>query len=158
MPEKKGQASTQQIVLPAELEQSIKMKDNFIGMVCERYGYVVGRKTKVAEMNEATKGESKAAKEAREAASKAVETLIKTPNAANSQTVKDRREDIKTAADKLKSARKPFMEKISILGKAIRFCDSIAIPDAFKQLGVELKPRVELSKWCNEALEATKKK
>ena len=158
MPKSTRQASVVEQALPQEIATELDLSRKFIGMVVERYGYVVGKKLKQTEMTESVKEEAKLAQEAGEAASKAVETLIKTPTPANASAVTSKREDLKTARDKLKIARKPFMEKIAPLTKAIRFCDSIAIPDSLKQMGLELRPRVELSKWCSDALEATKKK
>jgi len=65
---------------------------------------------------------------------------------------------VKSAREAFNKVAKPFRAKISPLAKAQRYLDSVAIPDALKELGTPVQPRFSLSKWIGDALESAKKK
>jgi hypothetical protein len=154
----KSQQATEQV--PAAIAERFSLLQKFAGLVAERYGYVVGRKMKSAEMREdaAVKLASESVRKLTKELSKSVETLIKEPTKPNSEVVTRNRTELEEARDKAHTAREPFLEKMKPLTKVIRMMDNIAIPDSLKEVGIELKPRFQLSEWADKALEATKKK
>ena len=134
------------------------MLEAFTELVGERWGYWMGRRLSTQEMTEATKDEAKAVRETRKALTENITTYIDNPS-------DDLREDIhknqKTLEDQkkvLKEKRSPYQKKIAPLAKAVRYCDTVAIPDSLKELGSPVAPRFSLSEWITDALEASKKR
>ena len=131
------------------------MLRGFRDLVGERWGYFVGRRLSQQEMNEKTEAERKAVSEVRTEIKKNLTTYIKN---ADMKTYTAKQEALKVAAEALTTVAKPFRAKISPLAKAQRYLDNVAIPDALKELGTPVQPRFGLSKWINDAIEASKKK
>jgi len=126
----------------------------FRDLVGERFGYFLGRRLTQQEMNEKTEAERKAVAEVRKDIRDNLETFIKN---ADVKTYLTKKGLLKSAAEELSKAAKPFREKISPLAKAQRYLDNVAIPDALKELGTPVQPRFGLSKWINDALASAKK-
>lgn len=145
------------VVVP--IEDRLALLDTFAELVSERWGYYTARRLIVKDASEKTQTEAKNAREKAKAVNQSVETLIKTPNEDNSEVVVTARDELKTARNALKEARKPFNEKMKPLASAVKYCDSVAIPDSLKELGHPIAPRFSLSEWAKKAVEqATKKK
>jgi hypothetical protein len=139
-------------------QERLSLLEGFADIVHERFGYGVARKLKQQEMGEATKQESKKVRETSKAITTKIEAFIETPSDEIKTEIIDKRKELKGARDSLKTSRKPFLEKITPLAKAIRYLDGVVIPDSLKELGKPIQPMFNLSKWVNEALETTKKK
>jgi len=133
------------------------LQSAFVELVGERWGYFMARRMKTTEMSEKTKAESKTARDLANKVRDTIEELIKSPSEKLSAAIKTTREELKTARKALKDARKPYMEKITPLAKAIRYCDNVAIPDSLKELGHPVAPRFSLSDWAKQAIETKKK-
>lgn len=129
----------------------------FVELVGERYGYFMARKLTQQDMTEKTKAEAKTARELAKTEHKSIEEFIETPTDKVKTAILNTRKNLKEARTKLKEARKPFMEKITPLAKAVRYCDSVAIPDSLKELGHPVVPRFSLSDWAKEAIAPKKK-
>jgi len=106
-------------------------------------------------MNEKTEAERKKVAEVRKDIRDNLETFIKN---ADVKTYLTKKGLLKSAAEELSKAAKPFRDKISPIAKAQRYLDNVAIPDALKELGTPIQPRFALSKWINDALASAKKK
>ncbi len=139
-------------------EDKLALLEAFAELVSERWGYFTARRLTQKDANEKTKEERKKSTEASKALTESIETLIKSPSEANSKKVTSCRDVLKDARKLIASARKPFNEKIKPLASAIKYCDSVAIPDSLKELGHPVVPRWSLSEWANKAVEQTKKK
>jgi len=148
-------------VLITETGQRVSVKQatlllGFRDLVAERMGYFLGRRLTQQEMSEKTEAERKAVAEVREKITgENLETIITNGDIA---TFKATLEELKTARKTLKDASEPFREKMNPLGKAVRYIDSVAVPDALKELGTPVQPRFSLSKWVNDAVEQASKK
>lgn len=129
----------------------------FIELVGERYGYWLARRMTQQDMSEKTAKEAKVARELAKTEHKSIEEYIEKPTEAVKTAILNTRKSLKTARETLKTARKPFMEKITPLAKAVRYCDSVAIPDSLKELGHPIAPRFSLSDWAKEAIAPKKK-
>ena len=155
MPRRQVQAQTA-VVVPAE--DRLALLEAFAELISERWGYFTARRLTQKDMTEKTAVESKAAREISKAVGENVEKLIKTPSQEIAKVVVAKREALKEARKTLKDARQPFNLKMSPLAKAIKYCDSVAIPDSLKELGHAVVPRFSLSEWAQKAVEQTKKK
>jgi len=133
------------------------LQNAFIELVGERYGYWLARRMTQQDMSEKTKVQADAAHKLAKDERKGIEELIKAPTEENSTAVLKTRKSLADAREKLKEARKPFMDKMSPLAKAVRYCDSVAIPDSLKELGHPIAPRFSLSDWAKEAIKPKKK-
>lgn len=131
------------------------MLRGFRDLVGERWGYFLGRRLTQQEMNQKTEAERKAVAEIRKEIRDNLENYIKN---ADVKTYMTKKTEAKTASETLSKSAKPFREKISPLAKAQRYLDSVAIPDALKELGTPVQPRFGLSKWINDAIASAKKK
>lgn len=146
--------SAKTVQVPKEVEQELTMLRGFRDLVGERWSYFLGRKLTQQDMNEKTKTERKALTEARKAITgENLEVLITNGDIAGFKTalknIKDKREIVSKKS-------KPFREKMSPLRKAQTYLDSVAIPDALKELGTPVQPRFTLAKWVVDALESEK--
>jgi len=139
-------------------EDRLALLEAFAELVSERWGYFTARRLTQHDANEKTKVERKKSTEAAKAVTESVETLIKTPSEANSKKVITNRDSLKDARKVVANARKPFNEKIKPLASAVKYCDSVAIPDSLKELGHPIVPRFSLSEWATKAVEQTKKR
>jgi len=156
LPKRLAQAQSAQANSVSVADQQA-LQTAFIELVGERWGYQLARRMKMQEMSEKTKTESKAARELASKVSESIEELIKSPSEKLAQAITSTREKLKTARKTLKDARKPFMEKITPLTKAVKYCDNVAIPDSLKELGHPVAPRFSLSDWAKQAIEPKKK-
>jgi len=153
---KSGQSqSAQTNAVPVADQQALQVA--FIELVGERYGYWLARRMTQQDMAEKTKEQSKAVRELGKTERTKIEEYIEKPTDAVKTAILNARKSLKTARETLKTARKPFMEKISPLAKAVRYCDSVAIPDSLKELGHPVSPRFSLSDWAKEATKPKKK-
>jgi len=150
-----AQASTTQVP-KISAEQELTLLRGFRDLVGERWGYFMGRRLTQEEMTEKTEAERKAVAEIRKDITG--DNLKKIIAASDVKTYESKLSAIKTAREALNKVAKPFREKISPLAKAQRYLDSVAIPDALKELGTPVQPRFNLSQWINSALATQKKK
>lgn len=142
--------------VPKEVQEELTLLRGFRDLVGERFGYYIGRRLTQADMTEKTKNERKAVAEARKAITgENLETII---SDGDITAFKKALKDIKAKREVLSKVAKPFRTKMKPLRQAQTYMDSIAIPDALKELKTPVQPRFALSKWINEALEAEKKK
>ena len=107
-----------------------------------------------AEMNEATKAERKKVTEIRKEIRDNLEEYIKNSDI---ETYLKNLKALKEARELVSKKAKPFREKISPLRKAQKYLDTVAIPDALKELGTPVQPRFSLSTWVKEAMQTEKK-
>jgi len=156
LPDKRGKMAQETVQVPQE--DRLALLDTFAELVSERFGYFVARRLTQKDANEHTKEERKKVTEASKALTESIETLIKSPNDANSKKVTSCRDVVKDARKVVAIARKPFNEKIKPLASIVKYCDSVAIPDSLKELGHPVVPQFKLSEWATKAVEQTKKK
>jgi len=150
----KTQAAVE-VALPAGVEEELTNLRGFADLVNERWGYWLGARIKQQEGNQATEDKRKAVREAGKALRNGIEEIIKAADVDKWHTLNTTLADAKKV---VKEAMKPFAEKISPLRKAVRYLDSVAIPDAMKELGKPIAPRFSLSEYIGNALKAQKKK
>ena len=144
------------VVLPSEttqvaveVEEEMTNLRGFRDLVGERWGYWMGRKLTQHEMNEKSADERKKAREIRKAISNNLETYIKESDIEGYHA---KMGELKEAKEVVKKAQAPFRKKINPLSKAVRFLDTVAIPDALKELGTPVQPRFSLSEFVKQAL------
>lgn len=141
-----------------EVSEQTQLLQGFVALVAERYGYWAGRRAKQVEMNEATKEEREKATKLREGIREDIEVYLKTPKKDIAKKIVGDREALAETMNVVNAKAKPFRQAMSPLGKAIRYLDVVAIPDALKELDHPVKPIFSLSGWVIERLEAQKKK
>jgi len=144
-----------EVALPESVEEELTNLRGFADLVNERWGYWLGARLKQQEGNQATEDKRKAVREAGKAIRNGVEEIIKAADVDKWHSLNATLTEAKKA---VKEAMKPFAEKISPLRKAVRYLDSVAIPDAMKELGKPIAPRFSLSEYIDSALKAQKKK
>ena len=147
----------QTVQIPKELEKEVTLLRGFRDLVHEGTGYMFGAKALSATMSTETATQRKVVTETGKAFRKALKTLIKTPNQANSKTVQDLEEKAKDAKEANSKAREPHMKKITPLRKGDRYIRVVAVPDSLKELGKPVTPRFSLSEWA-KAVTAKKQK
>lgn len=147
------------VQIPKEIEKELTnlretntLLSGFKDLVAERTGYMFGAKVLGKTMSEKTEAERKAVRTASKTLKDAVNQLIEEPTKPNSQEVQKSAKELEKARDKNKEARKPHMEKISPLRKAVRYIDTVAVPDSLKELGSPATPRFSLSDWAKKAI------
>lgn len=140
-------------VEPEAVSKELTLLRGFRDLVGERWGYFLGRRMKQSEMNDATKEERKKANAIRKEISENLETFIKE---AQIDVYLGKVADLKNAREVVTKKTKPFREKINPLSKAQRYLDTVAIPDALKELDAPVQPRFSLSKWLTDAMKAEK--
>lgn len=159
MPKHPKQEQAQTEVPTLEVPESkVDLRESFVDLVAERFGYSLARRLIVKDAGEKTQAERKKVTEASKAVTESIEALIKAPNEAKSRTVTEKREALKDARKVASEARKPFIEKAKPLAAAVKYCDNVAIPDSLKELGLAVAPRFKLSEWAQKAVEQTKRK
>ena len=139
--------------LPKEVQQEVTMLRGFRDLVGERWGYFLGRRMTQADMNEKTKEERKNVREIRKDITDNLEEYIKTSDI---DTYLSKTKELKGAREVVSKKAKPFREKINPLTKAQRYLDTVAIPDALKEIGTPVQPRFSLSKWITDAMKSEK--
>lgn len=148
-----SKGETAQVVVPKEVEQELTLLRGFRDLVGERWGYFLGRRMTQVDMNEKTKEERKGVREIRKEITDNLEEYIKN---ADIDTYLSKQKSLKDAREVVSKKAKPFREKINPLRKAQRYLDTVAIPDAMKELGTPIQPRFSLSKWVTDAMSAEK--
>ena len=141
--------------MPQEVQEELTNLRGFRDLVGERMGYWLGRRMKQAEMNDATKEERKAVREIRKEIRDNLEDYITTSNI---EEYHKQTKSLTVATAKVTKKAKPFREKISPLTRAVKFLDTVAIPDALKELGTPVQPRFSLSDFVKAQLAQQKKK
>jgi len=154
---RKGRQAETQTANSVPVADQQALQTAFVQLIGERWGYFLGRKLKQQEMAENTKEQAKAVRELAKTEHKSIEEFIEKPTDAIKTAILNTRKNLKSARETLKQARKPFMEKITPLAKAVRYCDNVAIPDSLKELGHPVAPRFSLSDWAAEAIKPKKK-
>ena len=139
--------------LPKEVQQQIKLLYGFRDLAHERWGYFLGRRMKQAEMSDATKVERKKVSEIRKEIADNLETYIQNSDL---DTYVSKTKELKDAREVVKKKSKPFRQKINPIAKAQKYLDTVAIPDALKELGKPVQPRFSLSKWITDAMKSEK--
>ena len=145
-------AKTAQVAVPKEISKELELLRGFKDLCAERWGYFLGRRLTQADMNEKTKTERTKVREIRkEITGENLETIITNADIA---TFKAKLKEIKEAREVVSKKAKPFRQKMNPLGKAQKYLDTVAIPDALKELGTPVQPRFSLSKWVTDAMKA----
>lgn len=142
--------------LPVEVAKELKLLRGFKDIVAERVGYMYGRSSLMGDMNKDTEKERKVASAQSKAVKENVETYIEAekPTADMRKNILTSRKTLKDARKTLKEAKAPHMKKISPLGKAVKYLDTVAVPDSLIEIdGQRPQARFSLSKWVTEALE-----
>jgi len=150
LPAKSKSATAEAVAV--EVEQELTLLRGFRDLVGERFGYWMGRRLTQQEMNDTTKEERKAVREIHKSIN--IEEFITNSDI---EGYKQKLEDLKEARKVVTEKSKPFREKISPLGQAIRYLDNIAIPDALKELGTPIQPRFSISEYIQKQLKQHKK-
>lgn len=143
---------TQQVQIPKRIEKEITLLRGFKDLVAERTGYMFGAKANSEIMSKETKTFRQAVTEASKTLKDSIELLIEQPTEKNSKDVKTATSEVTKAKKANKKAREPHMKKISPLRKAVRYIDTVAIPDSLKELGSPATPRFSLSDWAKKAI------
>ena len=141
------------VEIPAEVQEELTNLRGVRDLVGERWGYFMGRRLKQAEMNEATKMERKAANEIAKAIRENLEKFITDGDLGG---YKAKVAELDKARKVVAEKSKPFREEIKPLAKAQKYLDTVAIPDAFKEIGHPITPRFSLSNWIKKTLEEQK--
>jgi len=141
---------------PAEVAQYFSLLRGLRDLVGERWGYFLGRRLTQQDMNDKTEAERKVVAEAREKITG--DNLKEIIANKDVEGYEKGLASVESARKALNKVAKPFREKMSPLAKAVRYIDSVAIPDGLKELGTPVQPRFSLSKWIDDALESAKKK
>ena len=155
MPKRQVVAVTEPIEVVAE--DRLALLEGFVSLINERWGYYTARKLTQQDMSEKTKEQSKRVRELSKAVSKGIEEFLETPEQEIKDAIVQSRKDIVEAKKKVKEAREPFQKKITPLAKAMRYLDSVAIPDSLKELGKPIQPLFSLSDWVTTAIASKKK-
>ena len=108
-----------------------------------------------ADMNEKTTKERKVVRDIRDEVRDNLEEWITNSNI---DEYHKQTKLLKAARAKVTKKAKPFRDKISPLTRAVRFLDTVAIPDALKELGTPVQPRFTLSDFVKAQLAQQKKK
>jgi len=134
------------------------LQEAFVELVGERWGYYVARRLTQQDMTTATKDQAKAVRDLAKTVNTAIEEYIAEPSDDLRTQIINGRKSVAEAKKTLKTARTPFMAKMSPLAKAVRYCDNVAIPDSLKELGHPIQPRFSLSEWAQKAIQPKPKK
>jgi len=148
------QAKTETV--PVEVDRQA-LQEAFIELVGERYGYWVGRRLTQQDMSKATKDQAKAVSDLNKGVNTAIEEYIVEASDDLRTQILNGRKAVAEAKKTLKTARAPFMKKMTPLAKAVRYCDNVAIPDSLKELGHPIQPRFSLSDWVQAAIKPKEK-
>jgi len=134
------------------------LQEAFVELVGERWGYYVARRLTQQDMTTATKDQAKAVSTMVKAVNTAIEEYIANASDDLRTQILNGRKSIAEAKKTLRTARAPFMQKMTPLAKAVRYCDNVAIPDSLKELGHPIQPRFSLSDWAQKAIQPKPKK
>ena len=153
IPRKEQVAET--LTIPEAVEQELTLLRGFRDLVAERTAYTFGAKALSKEMSEATKEQRKAFTQASKEYRENLENYVRNGDFDGFSQAQAK---IKEARKTLSEARKPHMQKINPLRKAVKYIDNVAVPDSLKELGVTVQPAFSLSEWIKKAVESTKKR
>jgi len=146
---------TQQTVqIPEQVQEELTNLRGFRDLLAERTGYMLGRKVKQGEMNEATKTERKKTSAISKTIRDSIPEWIKDANVEEYEKQKKAYAD---ASEIVSKKSKPFRTQIAPLTKAVKFMDNVAIPESLKLLGVTIQPTFSLSDFMQAELEKQKK-
>jgi len=134
------------------------MLEGFADLVGERFGYWMARRMQGQEMSDKCKAELTAVREKSKSLREHVAELISEEKPEVRETIKAEQKELISLRKTASEVTKPFREKIGELAKAVKFCDTVTIPDSLKELGKPVAPRFSLSDWVSKALEAAKNK
>lgn len=159
MKKSEGKAQTaQELAQPQEVSRA-DMTESFVDLVGECFAYKLGKKSLAKKMKESVKADSKKASEIGKTISENLELLVKGEKVEEArQTVVAKRVELKAKREAISKATKPLREEIKPLSEAIKFCETIAIPDSLKELGKPVEPLTKLTKEMSEQIEANKAK
>lgn len=153
-----GKAQTTQVEKVPEYveptQEEVTLLRGFSDLVGERFGYWVGRRVKQAEMNEATKTEREAVRDLRKAVTG--DNLVQIITDADIDGFTAKLKEIEEAQKVVRTKSEPFRTVMKPLAKAIKYMDTVCIPDSLTQLGKPVQERFSLSQWVTDALEAEK--
>ena len=144
----------QTVQIPAEVQEELTNLKGFRDLLAERTGYMLGRKAKQAEMNLATKKERKTATDIRKTIRESIPQWIADTNVTEYEKQTKALED---ASEIVSKKSKPFRTEISPLTKAVKYIDTIAVPESLKLLGIKPKATFSLSDFMQAELEKQKK-
>jgi len=140
------------VQIPAEIEKEVTLLRGFRDLMAERVGYALGARALGQTMSKETVDQRDVVTKTSKSLKKALKQLIATPTKENSETVQTIQNDLTEAREANSEARKPHMEKITPLKKAVRYIDVVAVPDSLKELGATVTPRFSLSEWAKGAI------
>ena len=143
---------------PVVEEDRLGMLEAFAELVSERWGYYTARRLTSKDASEKTKEVSSKARDAAKAVKDTIEKLVKTPSPQLAKYVVEKREALTEKRKAVQAARKPYNEKMKPLADAIKYCDSIAIPDSLKELGKPVVPQFNVLPVIAKAIEQSKRK
>jgi len=142
------------VQIPVEVQEELTNLRGFRDLVAERTGYMLGRKAKQAEMNLATKKERKKANDTRKTIRESIPQWIAD---ANVTEYEKQTKALADASEIVSKKSKPFRTEISPLTKAVKYIDTVAVPESLKLLGVQPQPTFSLSDFMQAELEKQKK-
>jgi DNA repair exonuclease SbcCD ATPase subunit len=162
---KDSKPSTQVLTTQAKQLTSEQVTDllGFRDLIAERYGYLMGRRLKQQEMNEKLRDQAKAIRERRKAIASGYEEYFDTDPAKADvlkklkASIGQAETDMKKPLEALKKAREPFQEVIKPLAQAIRYMDSVVIPDSLTSMGKPVAPITVVSPDILRAIAESKK-
>lgn len=143
----KKQATTQAVEAEVITAERVKLLEGFAQLTAERFGYFIGRRLNQQEMTEKLKPEMESVRHKRKAIIDNIEQFLETPEAEIHKAIETGRDELEVLMKDLKEKRKPFQEKINPLAKAVRYMDSVVLPESLKELGYAPAPRFQLEKW-----------
>lgn len=147
-------AQTQTVQIPVEVQEELENLRGFRDLLAERTGYMLGRKIKQGEMNDATKTERKKANGIRKVIKEGIPQWIADSNVTEYEKQTSALVD---ASEIVTKKSKPFRTQIAPLTKAVKYMDNVAIPESLKLLGVTIQPTFSLSDFMQAELEKQKK-
>jgi ubiquinone biosynthesis protein UbiJ len=136
----------------------VDLLEGFADLVGERMGYWMGRRLQGQEMSDKCKTELTAVRDKSKSLREHVAELISEEKPEVRDAIKAEQKELTGLRKTASEATKPFRTKISELTKAVKYCDTVTIPDSLKELGKAVAPRFSLSEWVSKALEAAKNK
>lgn len=146
-------AKSETVQVAKAVEVELTNLRGFRDLVGERWGYWLGRRLTQQDMSEKTKAERKVAREIRKAINDNLEDTIRNSDIDGYHT---QQKKLKEAKAVVKKKSEPFRKKMAPLAKAQKYMDTVAIPDALKELGKPVQPRFSLSEYITEALKKEK--
>jgi len=142
------------VQIPKEVQEELTNLRGFRDLLAERTGYMLGRKAKQTDMNKATKTEREKANAIRIVIRKGIPKWIADSNVTEYEKQTKALTDASAAVSK---KSKPFRTEISPLTRAVKYIDTVAVPESLKLLGVKPEATFSLSDFMQAELEKQKK-